>query len=85
MSIVRAIAAKILLFVELKDLNELIAIIYQWNKYQGYTKTNVASKIYEEWFEFTASEWVSSHWLLDSSQKELNIINLKRRKQMKKS
>jgi GTPase SAR1 family protein len=72
----------------LKPLNSKFKspyIRYQWNKYQGYTKTNVASKIYEEWFEFTASEWVSSHWLLDSSQKELNIINLERRKQMKKS
>jgi len=46
---------------------------YQWNKYQRYFRSNIAEEIYHEWFESTQANWVSNHWILDSSQDSLTI------------
>ncbi len=46
---------------------------YQWDKYQRYRRGKIANEIYQEWLEFTEASWVSSHWILDSSQRQLKI------------
>ncbi|MEL7419794.1 MAG: hypothetical protein AAGK10_14640 [Cyanobacteria bacterium J06555_3] len=44
---------------------------YQWDKYQKYSRTDIAQKLYQEWLQFTTAAWVSEHWVLDSEQLRL--------------
>ena len=51
---------------------------YQWNKYQKYRKGKISGEIYQEWFKFIDNSWASSHLVLDSSQKQLEIKSNRR-------
>ncbi|AFZ35704.1 hypothetical protein Sta7437_2155 [Stanieria cyanosphaera PCC 7437] len=48
----------------------------QWTKYRGYRTVNTAHNIYSDWFEFSKTLNLSSHWLIDSSQEKLKIKSL---------
>ena len=50
---------------------------YQWNKYQKYLRSDIANQLYREWDEFTRADWVSSHWVLNYSQEQLETKPVK--------
>ena len=50
---------------------------YQWNKHQKYLCSNIIDEIYQEWFDFSTAVWVSTHWILDSSQNQLKMQPVK--------
>ena len=50
---------------------------YQWDKYQRYLRSDIANEIYQEWYEFTKANWVSSHWILNSSQEQVEMKPVK--------